>query len=298
MLDTKLYTFMKLIECGSTIKCAESLHITQPAVSQQIHALEEQYHISLFQKEGRLLRLTSQGKEFATLARRLMAMDNRFTELIQPQNKNYLSFGATFSIGESIMPALLPCLLKKLPEYQIHMAVKNTHTLLEMLEDGEIDFALIEGNFEHKRYTSYPFFSCYFSGLCKRNGRFSSVKSLHELQKAPLILRETGSGTRDIFENECLAHNVSPNDFTQVHEIENVPAILSLVSQDLGVTFAYEIIAGKLLKEGILQIIPLEDFHLKRQLSFVFLPDTPLTPQNEKMHTVFQDLLDISFTGL
>ena len=62
MLETKLYTFLKLAECGSTTRCAEQLHITQPAVSQHLKALEAEYGLCLFAREGRRLVLTPEGK--------------------------------------------------------------------------------------------------------------------------------------------------------------------------------------------------------------------------------------------
>ena len=83
MLETKLYTFLKLAECGSTTRCAEQLHITQPAVSQHLKALEAEYGLCLFAREGRRLVLTPEGKRFYHLARRLATMDRQLRELAE-----------------------------------------------------------------------------------------------------------------------------------------------------------------------------------------------------------------------
>ncbi len=275
MLDPKLYTFMLLAKCKSTTECAQIMHVTQPAVSQHIKALEAQYGVSFFVKEGRRLVLTEQGRRFEILCRRLCTLDEQITQEMHQPERADIRFGATLSIAEGLMPGVLPRLIEEFPRFQFHMMQQNTHSLLSRLENGEIDFALIEGNFDHKRYHYKPFFISRFVGLCQPNSPFSHITKLSDTLQACLILREKGSGTRDIFEGECKAHNLSVTDFSGICEIEHIPTLLSLVAAGKGITFAYETAAESLLSAGVLQIMELEDFHLERPFHFVSLPSHP-----------------------
>lgn len=275
MLDPKLQTFMLLAECKSTVQCAELLHITQPAVSQHIKALERQYGASFFVKEGRRLVLTPQGHRFRHLCRRLCTLDEQITQEMQQVGQPILKFGSTLSISDGLMPMVLPQMMEEFPQVKFSMHQENTSALLEQLENGELDFALIEGNFDHRRYTYAPFFTSRFVGLCSPDSPFINCTHLEQVLSSPLILRERGSGTRDIFESECNAHNLTVRDFASVCEIEHIPTLLKLVSHGKGITFAYEIAAAPLLAQNRLAIIGLQDFELERDFHFVCLPTHP-----------------------
>ena len=90
-----------------------------------------------------------------------------------------------------------------------------------------------------------------------------------------MILRESGSGTRDIFEGECRAHNLAVTDYVSLCEIEHIPTLLGLVAAGKGITFAYEVAAQSLLAQNRLQVMELEDLQLERPFHFVCLPDSP-----------------------
>src|SRR5699024_7621992 len=136
MLDPKLHTFLLLAQDPNTTRCAEKLHLTQPAVSQHIKALEAVYGVQLFQKEGRGLVLTAEGQRLARLCRRLATMDEQIMQEVRRPARPALRFGATLSIADGLMPAVLPALVERFPQVQFHMVQQNTHALLEQLEDG------------------------------------------------------------------------------------------------------------------------------------------------------------------
>lgn len=297
MLETKLYTFLKLAECGSTTRCAELLHITQPAVSQHLKALEVEYGLCLFVREGRHLVLTAEGKRFYQLVRRLATMERQLRETVASAQPRLLRFGATLSISEGVMPGLLPALTERFPALPIRLVTANTAALLEQLEDGALDFALIEGNFDRQRYAWRPFMQARFVGLCRTEGLYSRFTRLEQCLAAPLLLRERGSGSRDIFESECLAHNLHPGDFARLYEIDSIPVILQMAAQDKGITFAYQCAARPLLSAGLLQAIPLTDFGLVRSFYFVTLPGSLLEERCGEMFPVLEQLAREMFGG-
>lgn len=273
MLEQKLYTFIKLAECESTTQTALELHMTQPAVSQQLKALEIEYDIQLFSREGRRIILTNEGRQFYLMLKRMITMEQQFAEMIKQPAVKTIRFGATLSISEGIMPELLPKMINHWKDIRFELTTQNTKELLRELEEGLIDFALIEGNFNQKKYAHSPIMKAKFSGFCQKGSPYKNFKRLEECISAPLIIREKGSGTRTIFESECETYNISVEDFLSSHEVDSIPVILNLVKSGAGITFAYDCAMQEGIKKGEIEEIVLENFSLERDFSFVALPD-------------------------
>lgn len=273
MLEQKLYTFIKLAECESTTQTALELHMTQPAVSQQLKALETEYNIQLFNREGRRIILTNEGRQFYLMLKRMITMEQQFAEMIKQPAVKTIRFGATLSISEGIMPELLPKMINHWKDIRFELTTQNTKELLKELEEGLIDFALIEGNFNQKKYAHSPIMKAKFSGFCQKGSPYKKFKRLEECISAPLIIREKGSGTRTIFESECETYNISVEDFLSSHEVDSIPVILNLVKSGAGITFAYDCAMQEGIKKGEIEEIVLENFSLERDFSFVALPD-------------------------
>ena len=273
MLEQKLYTFIKLAECESTTQTALELHMTQPAVSQQLKALEIEYDIQLFSREGRRIILTNEGRQFYLMLKRMITMEQQFAEMIKQPAVKTIRFGATLSISEGIMPELLPKMINHWKDIRFELTTQNTKELLRELEEGLIDFALIEGNFNQKKYAHSPIMKAKFSGFCQKGSPYKNFKRLEECISAPLIVREKGSGTRTIFESECETYNINVEDFLSSHEVDSIPVILNLVKSGAGITFAYDCAMQEGIKKGEIEEIVLENFSLERDFSFVALPD-------------------------
>lgn len=288
MLDHKIYTFLKLAKCKSTVRCAEELHITQPAVSQHIKALEQQYQTKLFTKEGRHLILTEKGHHFERLCSRLSILDEQLASEMRHSSHWSVRFGATLSICDALMPYIMPRLISRFKQLQFCIEQQNTQELLERLDNGELDFALVEGNFDHHAYDYRPFYTCKFVGLCSSQSKYRFCRTLSETLPSTLLLRERGSGTREIFENACHVHNMTVDDYADICEIGHIPTILSLAASNVGITFAYEMVARNLLKSGKLLTIPLEDFQLQRELHFICLQGSP---RIQLLDRIFDELL-------
>ncbi len=121
------------------------------------------------------------------------------------------------------MPKILSNLLIQNPEMNIHMSVANTHVLLERLNNGELDFIVVEGLFDKSDYEATLFSLEKFIPVCSPKSEFANKEvSFQEITKSRLILREQGSGTREIFENILQKNNYSLNAFDKVIEIGNI----------------------------------------------------------------------------
>ena len=274
MIDFRHETFYELCRIGSYTKTAEYLHITQPAVSQHIRHLEGWYGGSLFEYRDKRLSLTPRGEQLYAYVRSLRADSQKVRQELLAYNTETLPvvFGATLTIGEYIMPGILEQILKENQELNLSMKVENTQSLLRELQDGSIDFALLEGYFDKARYASYCLSHEQLVPVCSADSVLAGrCVRIEEITGRRLILREVGSGTREVFEQALKAHNYSVGNFANISVIGNMNAIKQMVSQDVGYSFLYLQAVKAELQKGTLAEFQIEGFEAGHEFNFVFL---------------------------
>lgn len=277
MIDSRHKTLLTLSACGSFTKTAKILHITQPAVSQHIKYLEELYGVKLVDTSKRTVSLTAQGELLKEYATTVFSDSKHLLKNIQAGETEAMSFsfGATLSIGEYVMPEILSKILLKYSDIKIHMTVANTQTLLEQLNEGELDFIVVEGLFDKYHYDSTLFSREKFIPVCSaRSDLLYETVDFERLIEHRLIVRERGSGTREIFENILQKNNYTLQAFDKVIEIGNMAAIKEMVANDIGITFLFEAAAGKDIASGKLALIDIPDFDEHFEFNYVFLKNS------------------------
>ena len=192
MLDFRVETFLTVCETMNFTRAAQLLHITQPAVSQHIHALETQYGTRLFLYEGKQLRLTEAGQLFLQTAATMRHDVRRLQEALhQMDSRRHLRFGATLSIGEYLLPSPLLRLLTDDPTLQLRMITANTQELLRLMDQGELDFAIVEGSFDQQVYEGLVYCAQRFIPVAAPDYPFPGpVRRMADLLDARLLVRE------------------------------------------------------------------------------------------------------------
>ena len=273
MLDHRLDTFLAVCQTMSYTQAAQQLHLTQPAVSQHIRYLEEAYGVALFTYAHKKLQLTPAGnlllQAVTTMRHDTLFLRERMQALEQPQRS--LRFGATLTIGEFVLATPLALYCKKHPEVHLQLQVGNTQTLLEQINQGELDFALVEGYYDRSEFDALIYSTQDFLPVCSPRFPFKKMpKRFEDLLPYPLLVREKGSGTREVLEKFLQSKNYRVTDFASCLEIGSIHVLKALLLQEVGVAFLYRAAVQQELKKGLLQVLPLENVHLRHEFAFVW----------------------------
>ena len=275
MLDVRLITFITLANTKSFTKSAGVLNITQPAVSQHIKFLEEKYEVHLILKQGKGFDLTQEGLILLKYAEEIDAL-YRALEM-NLKNKSVMArtyrIGASMTIGGYVLPHLLGKHKKLHENIDILLQVNNTEEILEKLVSGKIDFALIEGLFDKNIFKFKKFKDDELVLAVSKDHAFAKVKQvdIEDVINGNLILREKGSGTRDIFKNSLIELGYDLNDLKGYMEIGSISAIKSLVELNLGYSIISRETIMKELKIGTIKEVAIAGLRINREFNFVYL---------------------------
>ena len=272
MLDRRVDTFLLLCQLMNYRKTADALGITQPAVTQQIHFLEREYGCKLFTYQNSRLQKTEAAITLEQYARAIRLQDQHLRDKLSSTVRE-LKIGATKTIGDYVLKEDIQRYLSK-GDHALSLVVDNTEHLLKMLDENQLDFAVIEGYFDRSLFDSQLFRKEPFVGICPQNHPFAGKEvSLEELFQETIIHREAGSGTRAILEQKLQGYNESLDRFKRHICISSFPVILDLVKKGFGVSFVYEVLADS---DPNIAKFTIRGEHIVREFNIVYLKHADL----------------------
>lgn len=239
-MDSKLHTFLILCQTMNYRLAAQRLHLSQPAVTKQIQSLEQSLQTKLFYYDGHALHKT---EKCLLLERYAISLQYQFEELllaIADKERLKLRIGATKTIGDYVLIDAIKKYLEH-PHHELSLVVDNTKHLLQLLDENQLDFAVIEGTFSKTKYASYLLRMEPFVGICAKNSPLCGKHiPIDALLSETIIVREEGSGTRRIFEERLTASGYELNDFFRQVSISSFVSIKALVASGIGISFLYQ----------------------------------------------------------
>ena len=272
MLDPRWNTFLAVCETMNYTKAAQRLCLTQPAVTHHIQYLEQHYGCRLFTYEGKVLRLTEAGLRLREFTRSMAYNEQKMEQTMAASAPISLRVGTSKTIGEYVIAPKVEQFLRAHPDASFSLLVDNTRELLRGLEAGRLDFVLVEGFFDRSRYDAQLWRRESFFGVCSPDHRLAGrLVTLDELEGERLILRESGSGTRAIFEDALRRQNRTLRGFSSVATISDFATIKSLVTDGLGISFLYAPVVQRELEQGTLARFDLADAPMQGAFYFVCL---------------------------
>lgn len=278
-MDARYTTFLTLYEQMSYRRTAEALHLTQPAVTKQMQSLERELGQKLFCYDHRKLVRTPAAEIFAGYARSLRHNECLMLDALQTEKRRALRIGATKTIGDFVILPTIGDYLQT-TEGDLVLDVDNTEALLSRLDHGQLDLALIEGIFDKSRYAHRLLSHESFIGICPKDHPLAGrTVSFERLLDETIIVRESGSGTRNIFESELRQRGYSLSMFKRCIELGSFHLINRLIAEGLGISFAYKPVIAN--EPGIASF-QVEGFAIAHEFNIVTLPYASMTEAAEE----------------
>lgn len=277
----QLHIFYTVAERGSFSAAAQSLHMTQPAVTMQVQSLEDYFGTKLLQRSTKRIDLTEAGRALMPYARRsieLIRDTDQAMSTFTAQLKGRLQLGASLTIGEYILPRLLGPFGQTFPDISISMKVMNTAQIMEEIMNHQLTFGLIEAPVNHPDMQMEAVMSDELKLIVPKDHPLSKRPTvlLDEVADYPFVLREQGSGTRLVMEEQLKRKNIDPADLKIVMELGSTGAVKSAVEAGLGVSFVSESSIKHEVALGLLHVVPIADTRFKRQFYSIYQKSTLL----------------------
>ncbi len=274
MSDRRLKVFHTVAKLLSFTKAAEAMHMTQPAVTFQVRQLEEYFNTRLFDRTHNKVNLTPAGERVSEFAERIFdlysEMENTVRDLTG-EISGALTIGASTTIAEYMLPALLGEFKNRYPDINLRLKVSNTEGIVSMVEHNVIDLGVVEAPVSNKNLIvevchqdQLVVIASPEHELVKRGGKVKAS----DIVKYPFVSREEGSGTRDVIMQYLIEEKINPNDMILSLELGSPESIKGAVEAGMGITIISRSIIGKELKLNTLCELQL-DPPLSRSFSFV-----------------------------
>jgi DNA-binding transcriptional LysR family regulator len=273
MADRRLQVFHTVARLLSFTKAAETLHMTQPAVTFQVRQLEEHFNTRLFDRTHNRISLTDAGKRVYEFSDRIFELYADMESAVREMTgdiSGVLIMGASTTIAEYMLPALLGDFKKKYPDVNVQLKVSNSDGIVHMVENNVIDLGVVESPVLNKNLVVE---------MCRMDQLVAVVSPLHplaqrgtvdmeEFLRYPYICREEGSGTREVISEYMIEQGVNPAQVNLCMELGSPESIKGAVEAGMGVSIVSLATIQKELKLGTLVRLYLEPV-LERPFSFV-----------------------------
>jgi DNA-binding transcriptional LysR family regulator len=275
MDDHKLKVFCTVAETKSFSKASEIIHLTQPAVSLQIQALEEIYGTRLFDRSNNTVILTRAGSLLYKYAREILGLYSSAEKEIGEITglvKGNLSIGASTTIANYLLPSVIVDFRKKYPKIRVNLQVGNTKGVMEFLNSGTIDIGLVEGEVQRQKIVVEKILTDELVLIMSPAHHWAKRRdiSISEITQEPFIVREEGSGTRQMIEKNLEKQGISPDDLKVSLVLGSTEAIKSAVEDGMGVSIISAWAAKKEIRHGILKTVTFKDVKLLRNFSLIY----------------------------
>lgn len=258
-----LNIFMTVYEQKSVTKAAQALHISQPSVSLAIRDIEQTYRIILFDRLPKSLNPTDTARWLYEYAAGILNQYNKMEEKLRHNEELPIRVGSTITIGNVIMPSLLKQWKTLFPKSPVKLTIANAGTIEQKVKDNSLDLAMIEGGIHNDSIEAEVFMNDSLSFICGQNSPLAEKTSvsLSEFSDLDFILREPGSGTRELIDSALLirGYKVQP-----VWESVSTHAIIRLVAKDLGVSILPARLVAPEVASGSIVALPVREISFSR----------------------------------
>lgn len=277
----QLEALRAVVRHGSVTRAAKALHVSQPAVSQQIAGLQHALQLELVETVRNRPRLTEAGLFVAERAESIVgvvdALAREASEYASGE-RGVLRVAATLTIGTYVLPELLAAFCADRPQVRADVRIVNTAAVASLVREGAVGIGLVEGVVEDALVEREPFAKDHLVLIVPaRAHRFSAVDEIDasELEGEPFVSREPGSGTRKLGYEALRARGIEPHVTV---ELPSGEALVRAVEAGLGVAIVSEIVARRAVELGNVRFVTVRGVRMERAFEIIRLHGQSLSP--------------------
>ncbi len=285
MTLAQLRTFCTVARLNSFSRAAEKLHLTQPAVSAQVVALEEHLQVKLFDRIGKRIALSDAGtlalQAAEEVLERLAALDQQLLDL-RGLKAGRLAIGASQVVGVYLLPELLGHFRTAYPHIELNVQIEPARRVVEMVLEGAVDIAMIgEGpRLSDERVAIKPVLRDELVLIVPTNHVFTQLGSVppSSLRQMPFVLPRRDSASSESLLEQLAAVGIHPE---VVMELGNIGAVKRAVEVGLGISIVSRLAVARELADGRLQSLSITGLSLERQIALCWHHARPFTRTTE-----------------
>jgi len=267
----KLEIYYAVAERLSMTEAARELYISQPSISQVIKELEGDMEVKLFQRIGRKLYLTEEGRVFKAYALRMLNLYRESQEVIRDMKelkKGTIKLGASTTIGTYLLPDIVADFKKKHPHVDIDLFIDNTHIISRELLKNKVDIAFVEGPVYDEEINKQKMWDDKLVFISAPESLWGERIGKKDISAKTLILREKGSGSREVYESF-----MGDERQTDTFVFGSTEAIKRAVKKDIGVACVSSLAIRDEVVRGELKVSEVEGLEIKRDLNLIYHKD-------------------------
>ncbi|WP_437917872.1 LysR substrate-binding domain-containing protein [Sphingobacterium sp. LRF_L2] len=274
MFDFRLKVFYIVATRLNFTKAAKELFISQPAVSKHIQEIETFYKMRLFERNGSKIKLTEAG---AILLRNVESLRDVYRKIdvelaaLSEEVKGTLKIGVSTTVANYFLPKYLSSFKERYPDVKLVLSIHNTEYVESMLQESKVDIGIVEGQ-SKRHYLKYTSIARDEIVLCTRNENPNVKKGVinkAELKKLPLVVREMGSGSREVLLAALKSADINFSDLSIDMEITSTEGTKCyLLNSNTFAFLSIHSVFGE-LKNGDMRVVDVKGLEIQRCFFFV-----------------------------
>ncbi len=290
-MDYKLKTFVTVARENSFSKAASILFMTQPAVTIQIKKLEEEYGIRLFDRNGSIIKLTEPGKVLYEHAENILKQYELAKNAVCNVSiniKGAITIGVSTVLGKYLLPKILGNFKIKYPNVNITMLAGDNAFLVKSLKELSMDIAIISEPIDFNNHVTIPFFDDEIIVIVNLHHVWCTKPfiEIDDLLSEPIVIREKGSGTREIFERYLKQNNINTDNLKIALVMGNAESVKSAVLSGVGYGIVSELALNNDTEKNQFKKININNVRINRKFLLV-LPKIKAENNNIKYFVDF-----------
>ena len=271
-----MQTFITVVDEKSFTKASQRLNLSQPTVSFHIKNLESYFSTTLIERSPKRFKLTQTGEMVYQRARQIGGVIEKAKAEVhefQHQLRGTIHIGASYTVGEYILPSILKMFDEKYPAIDLNIQIANTERINRAVQLHELDVGFVEGQVHHQGLSSTPFMEDEMVVIVPEGHplRKHGPVTFHQLQDQTWLTREDGSGTRAMMDSMLESYNIRPKKLITIGSNHGV---VQSVKEGLGLSFISRTVVNHTNAEDLIMTLP----YIKTAIRYFSI----VTPVNEE----------------